>query len=168
MGLITWFLGKLLYPVLFTGSSTYWAFKLGSELPVASRKAGHWIGMQYNYFKVTLRFFSPDATQANAIISDFRRGSQQAHAFTREVKTSILLQKETLEQMVPELGIDPLKEFNQMLELENNPELKAKKQNKGDHKSNGAQEMLEIEEQRRSYIRTKLKKRKEEEHYLKY
>ena len=75
MGLITWFLAKLFYPVLFTGTSTYWAFRLGSDLPIASRRAGHWVGMKYNYFKVTLRFFSPDTKQANMIISDFRRGS---------------------------------------------------------------------------------------------
>jgi hypothetical protein len=55
MGLISYILGKLLYPVLFTGGATYFAFRLGSELPVASRNAGRAIGMGYNYFKVTIR-----------------------------------------------------------------------------------------------------------------
>ncbi len=55
MGVITFILAKLFYPVLFTGSATYCAFRLGSELPLAARRAGQSIGMGYNYFKVTLR-----------------------------------------------------------------------------------------------------------------
>lgn len=55
MGVITFILAKLFYPVLFTGSATYFAFRLGSELPLAARLAGQSIGMGYNYFKVTLR-----------------------------------------------------------------------------------------------------------------
>ena len=57
MGFITWFLGKLIYPAIFSGGATYYAFRLGSDLPIASRRAGRWLGMQYNYLKVTLRFF---------------------------------------------------------------------------------------------------------------
>ena len=112
MGLITWVLGKMVYPVLISGSATYCAFRLGNQLPIASRKAGQWVGMQYNYLKVTLRFFSPDQDQTNQIIREFRQGSQQAHAFTREVRHSILSQKKTLEGYVPEINIDPLKDFN--------------------------------------------------------
>lgn len=55
MGLFSYILGKLIYPVLFTGSATYFAFRLGGELPIAARNAGRSIGMGYNYFKVTLR-----------------------------------------------------------------------------------------------------------------
>ena len=55
MGVITYILAKLIYPVLFTSGATYYAFRLGNELPIASRKAGRAIGMSYNYFKVTLR-----------------------------------------------------------------------------------------------------------------
>jgi hypothetical protein len=58
MGVITFILAKLFYPVLFTGSATYVAFRLGSELPLAARLAGQSIGMGYNYFKVTLRVTS--------------------------------------------------------------------------------------------------------------
>jgi hypothetical protein len=86
MGYLTWMVGKLIYPILVTSGATYWAFKLGSNLPIASRRAGRWVGMQYNYLKVTLRFFSPDTKQANELVSEFRKGSQQAHAFTREVR----------------------------------------------------------------------------------
>ena len=55
MGLITWFLGKMFYPLLFSGGATYFAFRLGQELPLAAKKAGHSLGMSYNYFKVTIR-----------------------------------------------------------------------------------------------------------------
>lgn len=56
----------ILYPVLFLGGATYSAFSLGPQrLPLASRNAGRAIGMGYNYFKVTLRFFTPEAEQAN-------------------------------------------------------------------------------------------------------
>lgn len=75
MGLILWFIGKIMYPLMFTGGATYWAFKLGDNLPIASRRAGRFIGMQYNYFKVTLRFFSPDQEHTNNIVSEYRRGS---------------------------------------------------------------------------------------------
>ena len=82
MGIFKFFL----YPLLFVGSSTYIAFSLGPKLPLASRNAGQAIGMGYNYFKVTLRHFTPDAKEANNIVSQYRKGSQQAHAFTREFK----------------------------------------------------------------------------------
>ena len=55
MGAITYLISKLIYPVLFTGGATYFAFRLGNELPIAARRAGRSIGMSYNYFKVTLR-----------------------------------------------------------------------------------------------------------------
>ena len=75
MGLFTWFLGKLIYPLFFTGSATFFAFRLGQELPLAALNAGHSLGMWYNYFKVTVRFFTPDSKQANDIISQFRKTS---------------------------------------------------------------------------------------------
>ena len=59
MGLITWFLGKMFYPLLFSGGATYFAFRLGQELPLAAKKAGHSLGMSYNYFKVTIRVGAP-------------------------------------------------------------------------------------------------------------
>jgi len=72
MGLIKFFL----YPVFFTGSCTYFAFSLGAKLPVASREAGRAIGMGFNYFKVMLRVLTPAADEANAIVSQYRQGSQ--------------------------------------------------------------------------------------------
>lgn len=55
MGVFTFVVGKLIYPVLFTTGATVFAFRLGNELPIAARRAGRSIGMGYNYFKVTLR-----------------------------------------------------------------------------------------------------------------
>ena len=55
MGVITYIIAKLIYPVLFTSGATYYAFKLGNELPIAARNAGRSLGMGYNYFKITLR-----------------------------------------------------------------------------------------------------------------
>lgn len=59
MGIFTYLLGKLIYPILFTGGATVFAFRLGSELPIAARNAGRSLGMGYNYFKVTLRVRDP-------------------------------------------------------------------------------------------------------------
>ena len=169
MGLITWVIGKMVYPVIFTGSATYCAFRLGSQLPIASRNAGHWVGMQYNYMKVTLRFFSPDKDQTNQIIKQYRQGSQQAHAFTREVKQSVMSQKAELEKLVPEIGTDPLAEFNQMLSVDDPLSQKKKGEEKVQKSAqNGSVDLLEMHKSRRTYISEKLEKRKSEEHYLKY
>lgn len=65
----------IIYPAVIVGSATYFAFGLGRELPIASRRAGRSIGMGYNYFKTGLRFFTPDAEEANTIISQYRKGS---------------------------------------------------------------------------------------------
>jgi hypothetical protein len=40
MGFVTYVLGKLLYPILFTSGATIFAFRLGNELPIAARRAG--------------------------------------------------------------------------------------------------------------------------------
>ena len=45
--------------------------------------------MSYNYFKVLLKVFTPKAEQANKIIGEFRKGSQQAHAVLREFKFDV-------------------------------------------------------------------------------
>ena len=65
MGYILWFLGKLVWPAMISGGATYCAFRLGPQLPVAARRGGRWLGMKYNYFKVTLRFFAPAPEQTN-------------------------------------------------------------------------------------------------------
>ena len=86
MGLVKF----IVYPLAFCGSATYCAFSLGRQLPVASRNAGRSLGMGFNYLKVGLRFFAPSSDEANQILNQFRKGSQQAHAFTREFRANVL------------------------------------------------------------------------------
>lgn len=71
-----WFLGKLVWPAIITGSMTYSAFRLGPQLPVAARRAGRFIGMRYNYMKTTIKFFMPEPEYTNKIVSEYRKGSQ--------------------------------------------------------------------------------------------
>lgn len=59
----------IVYPIFFGASTTFYAFQLGSQLPVASRNAGRTLGMGFNYFKVALRFFTPSSEEANKIVS---------------------------------------------------------------------------------------------------
>jgi hypothetical protein len=47
------------------------------------------MGMGFNYFKILLKLMTPQAEEANLILSQYRQGSQQAHAFTREFKSSL-------------------------------------------------------------------------------
>ncbi|TNV73898.1 hypothetical protein FGO68_gene6667 [Halteria grandinella] len=173
MGVVTYILGKLIYPFLFMGSATFFAFRLGTELPIASRNAGRAIGMGYNYFKVTIRFFTPESKQANEIISQFRKTSQQAHAFTREFKHSIQKEKKQFQKIVPELGIDPLKPMQSGLnflitgekhEQEESVEQKKEREFK---QVTGSIIMQDIARERREIIEKKHAKRMQEEHYLK-
>mmetsp|Transcript_5236 Transcript_5236/g.5999 ORF Transcript_5236/g.5999 Transcript_5236/m.5999 type:complete len:113 (-) Transcript_5236:17-355(-) len=53
--------------------------------------------MSYNYFKVLLKVFTPKVDQANKIIGEFRKGSQQAHAVLREFKSDV-------QQTAPEIN----------------------------------------------------------------
>lgn len=92
-----------------TGSATAMAFSLGPKLPLVSRNAGRTIGMWFNYFKVMIKVMTPKAEEANMILSQYRKSSQTAHAFTREFKSSLQTQKSNLRKIIPELGVDPLK-----------------------------------------------------------
>jgi hypothetical protein len=108
MGILSYLFAKLIYPFLFTGGATWTAFRLGAELPVASRMAGRSMGMGYNYFKLMVKFVTPESEQANRVISSFRKGSQQAHAFTRELKHHMNKSSRELREKLPELDFDPL------------------------------------------------------------
>ncbi len=46
-----------------TAYATWMAFRLGKELPLASRKLGRKVGMGYNYFKVVLRLMAAQKEQ---------------------------------------------------------------------------------------------------------
>ena len=99
--------------------------------------------MGYNYFKVTLRFFTPEAEHANQIVNQYRKGSQQAHAFTREFKASLLTQRAQLQKAVPELGKDPLEEFKEILNDPLGENDKEKSENQQSDKSEGSGKGLE-------------------------
>ena len=86
MGIFTYIVGKLIYPIIISGGATYYAFSLGRNLPIASWRAGRWLGMQYNYLKITIKVFSPSNESTNLILSEYNKGSQQAYSFTREVR----------------------------------------------------------------------------------
>ncbi len=52
----------IFYTVIpFVGGMTFIIYKVGHELPKASRIVGRRIGMGYNYFKVILKKFQPEA-----------------------------------------------------------------------------------------------------------
>ena len=68
--------------------------------------------MSFNYFKVALKFFTPSSDEANRIVAHYRKGSQQAHAFTREFRSSLQSQQSQLKKIVPEFGQDPFKELD--------------------------------------------------------
>ena len=52
-----------------SSTATYMAFSLGPKLPIVARNAGRTIGMWFNYFKVMIRVLTPDAEEANLILS---------------------------------------------------------------------------------------------------
>ena len=89
MGFILGIMYKLMFPVAFMSWATIYAFKLGPKIAISSKNAGRSLGMSYNYFKVLLKVFTPKAEQANKIIGEFRKGSQQAHAVLREFKFDV-------------------------------------------------------------------------------
>jgi hypothetical protein len=61
---------------LTTGGATYMAFSLGpTKLPIVARNAGRTIGMWFNYFKVMIKVMTPEAEEANIILSQYRKGS---------------------------------------------------------------------------------------------
>ena len=155
-------------PIAMLGSATYCAFSLGPKrLPIASRNAGRAMGMGYNYFKLTLRFFTPEAEQANQIVNQYRKGSQQAHAFTREFKASLLTQRAQLQKIVPELGKDPLEEFKEILNDplgEQREEAERPASTKAPQKDqSGSRMLLDMERERRALIEKKYVKRTQEE-----
>lgn len=56
----------------------YSAFRLGKQLPVASRFMGNYIGLGYVYFKVGLKTLRPAHDLGVEIVDIVRKTSQQA------------------------------------------------------------------------------------------
>lgn len=74
MGFFRW----LTYSFLLSGSAVASALSLGpKKLPMVSRQAGRFIGMQFNYVKVLLRVFTPKegSEEQNMLVSEFRKGT---------------------------------------------------------------------------------------------
>lgn len=60
----------------------YWTFKLGKQLPTASRLMGNYIGLSYIYLKVGLKALKPANDIGVEILDIVRKTSQQAHYST--------------------------------------------------------------------------------------
>ena len=88
---------------------------------MVSSHAGRAIGMGFNYFKVMLKVMTPNAEEANQIVAQYRKGSQQAHAFSREFKSSLRTQKSALKKIIPEFGEDPLKNLRDIQDILEDP-----------------------------------------------
>mmetsp|Transcript_8093 Transcript_8093/g.15911 ORF Transcript_8093/g.15911 Transcript_8093/m.15911 type:complete len:146 (+) Transcript_8093:4234-4671(+) len=106
------FLSTLFYVVVpGIGIATVAAFSLGKELPKACRRTGRSIGMGYNYVKTMLRIITPESDNTVELVRKMRQSSQQAFAFTNEVKWNMLNMKPDVRHMLPELSDDPFKRF---------------------------------------------------------
>jgi hypothetical protein len=68
------------------GVATYFAFRLGGQLPIASRLLGNQIGMAYVYFKSMLKFVKPVDQVPFEMISLARKTSQQVNLTFFRVK----------------------------------------------------------------------------------
>lgn len=93
-------------------------------------------------------------------MSQFRKTSQQAHAFTREFRHSIAKERKQFQKIVPEFGIDPL--------LERGKEETEGKKSEVHKNLTGTLIIQGIAKERRELIERKHAKRVEEEHFLKF
>ena len=127
--------------------------------------------MWFNYFKVMIKVMTPEDEQANLILSQYRKGSQQAHAFTREFKSSLQTQKSVLKKIIPELGEDPLKKLRDIQEILDDPlgenRVKVEPPEEANKIKSGSRIMLDVTRERRDLIRIKYNKRISEEQYFK-
>lgn len=104
---------KTLFIILIPGigGCSYFAFRLGSELPLAARNTGRHIGMMYNYMKILLKHITPQSNATVDLVRKMRQTGQQAFAFSNEVKWNLLDTKPLIKQALPELSEDPFNKF---------------------------------------------------------
>jgi hypothetical protein len=63
----------------------------------------------YNYLKIVIKHLKPEDHQQADIIKSFRNISQQSFAFTRELNTNLLKNKDDLKEIIPAMKINPFK-----------------------------------------------------------
>lgn len=104
---------KTLFIILVPGigGCSYFAFRLGSELPIAARHTGRQIGMMYNYMKILLKHITPRSNATVDLVRKMRQTGQQAFAFSNEVKWNLLDTKPLIKQALPDLSEDPFDKF---------------------------------------------------------
>lgn len=108
MGIVS-FLVFGVVPVI--GGCTLVAFRLGQELPKASRKAGQTIGMGYNYLKIVLKHLTPHSDHGVELVRKVRQTGQQSFAFTNEVKLNLVDTSPLIHKALPGLTEDPFSKF---------------------------------------------------------
>jgi hypothetical protein len=105
-------LGKLFLVIVpGIGLASAAAFSLGKELPKVCRRTGRSIGMGYNYLKVTLKLITPESDSTVDLVRKMRQSTQQAFAFSNEVKWNMLKLKTDVKAILPDLTDDPFTKF---------------------------------------------------------
>lgn len=105
-------LSTLCYVILpGLGISTVAALSLGKKLTKACRRTGMTIGMSYNYMKAILQIITPESDNTVELVRKIRQSSQQAFAFSNEVKWNMLNLKPEVKSILPELTDDPFTKF---------------------------------------------------------
>lgn len=85
-----------------TAFATFFAFKLGPELPKASRRLGRSIGMGYNYFKVILKLMAPQTEIPAEMMDIVRKTNQQITSLNRELRANIIKAKQDVSNLLPD------------------------------------------------------------------
>jgi hypothetical protein len=151
------FFSFLIFGIVPTvGACTVLAFRLGQELPKASRKAGRSIGMGYNYMKIIIKHFTPHSEQGVEIVRKARQAGQQAFAFSNEVKMGLVDTSPLIQQAFPGITEDPFKKFGIQVEK--------KVENKGELNK----VLLKVFEERGKILEMKKKRGNEEETLMKF
>ena len=91
-----------------TGAATFFAMRLGPELPKATRATGRRIGMLYNLLKVVLKHITPKSYNSVEVVRKLRQSSQQAFAMSNEIKWNLFSLKPEVKRILPDLTQDPI------------------------------------------------------------
>ncbi len=83
------------------GYSCYLSFKLGKELPKASRKLGNHLGMSYRYFKKVVQYLKPD-DDGGQMMTLWKKSSFMSMTLARETSKQFLDMRENIKKTLPE------------------------------------------------------------------